>query len=59
MRHCQACGYLTEDCVCDRVEPVRRLEPQPLACHCCGLPSDDEDQLCDNQDCSLYGLESA
>lgn len=59
MRYCQACGYVLEDCVCDRVEPGRRPEPHPAACYCCGLTPGDEDQLCDNQGCSLYGLESA
>lgn len=54
MRYCQACGYLFEDCVCDRVEP--RREPGLVMCHCCGLVSADEDS-CGNEDCSLYEME--
>jgi len=55
--YCGACGYVMYDCVCERVEPHRA--PNLAACFCCGVEPADPDELCDNDACSVYGLELA
>lgn len=57
MTYCGACGYVMYDCVCERVEPHRA--PNLAACFCCGVEPADPDELCDNDACSVYGLELA
>lgn len=48
MTYCQACGYLTYDCVCDRVNAPRAL---PACCPNCRVSSEDPTRGCTNHDC--------